>query len=131
MTPASITLFIVDDDDHEQILLPFRARDSQHAISFVFATTFDELKERLPREKPDLVFCDSRFPPSVDYRETVPTIRALGFEGPVVVYSASIEDPCFRDYAKHTVSEVLDKADFSGETVDRLLATTRDGGQAT
>lgn len=119
----SLAVFVVDDDSHEATLLPFRARTARRRAAFTFAEDFDALHRRLPQAAPALLFCDNRFPPSRDYRETVPVIRAIGYRGPIIVFSAALGDPCFDEAARFGVERVIDKADFDGRLLDELAAT--------
>lgn len=114
-------IFVIDDDALERELLPFATRGSRRAPNFVFARNVEEVNALLPRAGADLILCDNRFPPFDDYRELVPIIRELGYEGPIVVYSASISNPYFEDYLNHDVSAVIAKEALDGAELDRLL----------
>ncbi len=118
---AEVAILVVDDDPYEAVLLPFRTRDSRFALRFEFARDFAALDALLPALNPTLILCDNRFPPSIDFRETLPAIRRSGYAGPVVVTSASIDDPCFREAASYGVARVVDKADLDAATLDALI----------
>lgn len=116
-------VFVIDDDEFERVVLPARARGSRFDVEFTFVATGAEIGAALPATRPCLVLCDNRLPPHDDFREIVPMIRSAGYDGAIVVASASTDDPCFEQCAAFGVAEVVDKMRFGSADLDRILET--------
>lgn len=116
------TVYVIDDDAIEHVILRRLARASSGEPTLMFAMTEGEIRETLPGADADLLLCDNRVPPFEDYREIVPLVRSLGYDGPIVVYSSSTDDACFQSYRDFGVAEVVDKTQLDSRLFDQLLA---------
>ena len=123
LTRDTLDLLVIDDDETEKRLFEIYLMDMrEQAVACRFAMTIEKGVEMIMASKPDIIFLDNRVLPYENFTQTMPKIRAAGFEGPVVVMSASLYDPVFDEASRHGVSGCVDKLDLSGSTLKELVA---------
>lgn len=114
---------LVVDDDEQQIRL-FSIFLELSGIQDVVCATAKSIEAAITDikvEVPAIVFLDNRIPPYSDFRQSLDQIRTAGYLGPVIVHSASVDEPVFRDAGKLGVASVVDKRSIRGNTLKALI----------
>lgn len=115
-------LLVIDDDETEKRLFEIYAADlHQIEVRCRFALDMEEARRELQHSRPDAIFLDNRIAPYENFTATVPLLRQAGFEGPVVVMSASLYDPVFDRAADHGVAACVDKLELSAATLESYI----------
>lgn len=114
-------ILIFDDDPYAPLLMRRALRRSRYPLDLEFAEDDQEAIAALGRTRFDMVLCDNRIPPFIDYRETVPLLIKAGYTGPIVVFSANPSDRCFTERAAFGVAAVVDRSELDGVKLDALI----------
>ena len=114
---------LVVDDDEQQIRLfsIFLELSGVADVVCITAKSIDDAVKGILAEAPSIVFLDNRIPPYSDFREGLDQIRTAGYTGPVIVHSASVDEPVFRDAGRLRVASVVDKRSIRGNTLKALI----------
>ena len=114
---------LVVDDDEQQIRLfsIFLELSGVADVVCITAKSIDDAVKGILAEAPSIVFLDNRIPPYSDFREGLDQIRSAGYTGPVIVHSASVDEPVFRDAGRLGVASVVDKRSIRGNTLKALI----------
>ena len=122
MQKKKIHLLIIDDDQTEKRLFELYAMDVEGVdIECHFTPRFEDGVAQLQVKRPNLVFLDNRITPYDNYTQTVPRLREAGYDGPVVVMSASLFDEVFNYFRDYGVSQCIDKLDLSAAMLERVI----------
>ena len=77
--------------------------------------------DRLKCELPNVIFLDHLLPPQNDSAKVFPYLRAVGYEGPIVVISGMVSQPKRRELVKAGAFDVLHKDDMNSMSVGEIL----------
>ena len=119
----------VEDNEHQKKLIECYALKTPW-LKLEMASDIGETIELLRTETPDVIFLDSRIVPYSDYRETVPIIRRIGYEGKIVVVSADIQHPIFLSSSDYSVAACLDKSDLNLTTFESIVGSYLEDARA-
>lgn len=112
-------MLLVDDNILEYKLIMARLEMlGQNNVDIRYAPDLAVACVHLADREPDLLLLDNRLPPVEDYRHSVGELRRAGYDGPIVVASASLDDSIFEYAADLGVDACIEKLDL---TTDRLL----------
>ena len=121
MTSKTTELLVIDDDETEKRLFEIYCMDLKSmSVNCRFASELGAGLEMIRMRQPDLIFLDNRILPYENFTQTMPLLRQAGYEGPVVVMSASLFDPVFDEARAWGVATTLDKLDLSSSTIEEL-----------
>jgi CheY-like chemotaxis protein len=114
---------LVVDDDEQQIRLFSIFLELSGVADVVCATakSIEAAVRDIEASSPAIVFLDNRIPPYSDFRQGLDQIRTAGYTGPVIVHSASVDEPVFRDAGRLGVASVVDKRSIRGNTLKALI----------
>ena len=122
MSKKQINLLVIDDDQTEKRLFEIYTLDINDLdVNCSFANSFEASIPKLIDPVPDIVFLDNRIGRMENYTQTMPELRAAGYEGPVIVMSASLYDEVFERFRDFGVCQCIDKLDISAATLQELL----------
>ena len=111
---------MVDDNDHQHELFKVYSMMSSR-VDTLHALSLQEALPMLSTDSPDLVLMDHRLHPYDSFQDTIPLVRAAGYDGCLVVISADVNDRDFADAAELGVTRCLNKFDFTLENFDDLV----------
>ena len=117
---CTMKILIIDDNDTQHELFRCYAMTDQ-SIELLHAVSLEEAVELLSKEKPEIVFLDNRLQPYSSFSETVPHIKAAGYEGKIVVISSETRDPVFSEMDEYGVHSSMDKSAFNIEEFSSML----------
>lgn len=114
-------LLIDDDARHAKLFQYFLSKSDCPVEMLDVALSIDAAEAQLHAHAPHIVFLDNRMPPEIDYRANLERLRGLGYDGPVIVCSASIDDPVFEDGRPNGVAAIIDKGAIRPESLKQLI----------
>lgn len=118
----AVDILLFDDDPMEHDMLRSTARRAAAPIRLAFADSETTLRQRLSSFGTDILFCDNHVPPFMDFTESVPLIRDLGYCGPIVVLSSFREALGDGRARENDVAALFDKAQLTPGFLDEMLA---------
>lgn len=118
---ASAHVLFVDDNEHQLKLLEVYSRTLRDT-KVDYVDCLDSAIDMLRSALPDLIFLDNRLHPFSDFRETVPKLRDAGYSGKIVVYSADVEQPAFKEADAMGITACLDKKDMTLSNYKNLIS---------
>lgn len=102
------SVLVIDDNEHQHKLLEVYSR-TLDAISVSFVSCLTSAIDHMTATPPDLIVLDSRLQPYSDFRETVPKLREAGYDGKIIVVSADVDQPIFKQARAMGVDACVDK----------------------
>ncbi len=122
--PNGKRILVVDDDEQQiRLFSIFLELSGSPDVSLAKAMTIDEAIEQIQANMPAIVFLDNRMPPHSDFRQSLDLIREAGFAGPVIIHSASVDEPVLHNATSFGVASVVDKRVIRSNTLKALIET--------
>lgn len=104
-------VLLIDDDAFQHELFNCYALKTQ-MVEVSCAITLDEGLLSIDRDCPDVILLDNRLVPYETYKETIPQIRANGYEGKIVVISTDVDGISDNDMDEYSIFGCMDKLEF-------------------
>lgn len=108
--PNSNVLLIDDDSCQHELFSCYAAAANFTDMSY--ALNLEEGLVLINEEIPQVILLDDRLSPFLNFKETIPKIRASGFKGRIVVISADVDGISQKEMRDYSVHDCIDKVDF-------------------
>ena len=116
-------VLIIDDDRMQiELTVAFLMR-LRFEIDVKGALTLDDAVSSVRDVPPDMVFLDNHMPPDLDFRNAYQVLRSIGYAGPVIVNSVTLDDPVLDGAVAFGASRVVDKFELREELLGELITT--------
>lgn len=104
-------VLLIDDNIHLHELFTCYASTTKK-IELNSAIDINEGMVSMMETRPDVILLDNRLEYDETYKDSVPQLRAFGYQGPIVVISSDTSSISKDELDDYSVSECIDKLDF-------------------
>jgi len=120
--PGTVKVLFVDDEFIEFRSLKKKIGSlSEPAVDVEYAQSVDDALTKMRGVKFDMILLDNRLLPNVDFRETVPALRGVGYTGPIGVISTDISDGYFQQFPDYGVDFRIGKDEMDARTLQYII----------
>lgn len=114
-------ILLIDENMHQHKLFDCYASKTK-AIEFKAAMDIDEGMVCMMQKQPDVILLDNNLDGDETYKQSVPQLRAFGYNGPIVVVSTDPANISQDELADYSVSDCFDKLDFDLKNFENKMS---------
>lgn len=107
----STSVLLIDDNSLQHELFSCYA-STANMIDISHAFCLEDGLTKINEENPDVILLDNRLVPFQNFKETIPQIRASGYEGRIVVISSDVDGITKQEMTDYSVFSCIDKFEF-------------------
>lgn len=118
MTGSNVLL--IDDNIHQHELFNCYA-SSAKKIELKSATDINAGMVSIMENQPDVILLDNCLEREETYKDSVPQLRAFGYNGPIIVISSDTSSISADELKDYSVSSCVDKFDFDLDNFEHKI----------
>lgn len=120
--PAWTNFLVIDDDKRDAAVLRGVLHSwLGHDVDVRLVLSLGGAMDAIAAQMPDVIFLDHLLPPRNDGAQTIPYLRELGYQGPVVVVSGKMTIRRRRKLVEAGAFDTLHKDDMNSMSVGSIL----------